>query len=913
MDIGISAQVNPGTVSASVSGTVSIGKEQKGQIILGAGVGVGLEKGQFIFPSLNIGVAFYDSPQDNREQKENRELSKAGLTQIREDAPSNDPQLMGEYLRTAIREGKLPQFQSTLENLEATVTGNTAAQKRATINRALWLHFNLVEQDARTSAQETVRVFPIRGGGIAIMGPNELLKALNLEPKRKIPIPIRLPIPFLTFVAKGRTMVVPYLPEGNTLAELTGRTDEEIDQLMEDNFYDPDYPAFDEMAARSGGLQLDVSGELEPDGSRKVGNMHMSLGTSLEDYNEEFENLGMSLVEGPHETLRLNFFENRLQGTVEIHADSKADPPIELIGARPDGAPATHDDIYLAFDRLEGELYIEVREMRLARPDEFGNTTRTIIHIKNNPRRTRHDIDRDDRGYLLGAVNRSFVEREEDSTARADHVWDSWEEAEANGVFERQEARTTVDEYKAAVTASDERMQRALKLEQPTPPEGRQADEPKLAKLAEDLMDNRAKAKRFKELSTMTFEGGEMNFANRPALARFISEHCKAEYPNGLNDNEMNYILNRLVVESFAQNQTNEKLLELQKWFTGQLSTALQATETLRSDPTTAALIAEKIVGNIDYTNLDRTKIGNGAEVLDKDKYGNPYGNDIYASVVVGSGVKGLRHMLSLAGIDKGDLMEVKTIEESLPDEATKVKYRAAMLELTSPIPKNRAELLRCPLGVKFAGLAPVLLGPEHSDKLAEMYEMNTAQLAATLAVDGPYKRVFEKFEQLIVDFRAMQKGDLGKIEWTNMDGLKFILRDNSEYWTGIYKKCGNPSLFVHESVSIMQVERFGSAGAEALQEGDYHTDRNIFEFFAYYSHTEYKKGKPKKKEREREKEWEPEEPEEEQPEGGKDPTRKQDLSDIRESLDSSDRGTDEGTAPADDNNPTGDEDPPPE
>jgi len=574
------------------------------------------------------------------------------------------------------------------------------------------------------------------------------------------------------------------------------------------------------------------------DGSTDRKLISTDLGRSIEDYNEAFKGSGISFGESPtykgqmyQEVLHMQFAQNRFLGTVELHVDDQTEPKIRVLRGDPSDSskPATLDNLYLSFDRMDGRLIIETREIQLARPDRFGNTTKTIITIKTNPERTRAEIERDDTGYLLCAHDKSVVEREESGAADQNNLL-TWEEAERLGVLKQISEMETPLEYIQAVNRARARMEKAISGPKKS---GENLETGKLDAFAETYFDENSEE--FKELSTMIIDGnGNLKESNRPALVTRLQSLALADKNIGreLNETELNYTINKLIVMSFHTYSNLEALKRtVERFFRPKLAALFEATEAVQ-DKTTAEKFANAIIKSIDFASLNLKTAKSVTEIS----------SDTYALTIVGTqGVEGLRGMVNLGSEKANIVVRTGNILENLQTDAEKKTYRAAILEMSSKLPEkqeNRGEayeFLRSPLALKLADYAPVLLGPTHSDSLAELYKIKSqGTLGSGLLQVPKFQKVYDTFRTLVEKFRDVQVTGKEYLAWENMDGYTFVLKDLTEYSAGVNRKCANPTLLIHEDFAIARLNgKIASVTAEAIQRAEYKSGTHIYELFA--------------------------------------------------------------------------------
>ncbi|EKD47708.1 MAG: hypothetical protein ACD_65C00324G0001 [uncultured bacterium] len=340
-------------------------------------------------------------------------------------------------------------------------------------------------------------------------------------------------------------------------------------------------------------------------------------------------------------------------------------------------------------------------------------------------------------------------------------------------------------------------------------------------------------SKEFKELSTMIIApDGTLREANRPALIAKLQELANADttIKRNLNETELNYTINRLIVLSFHQHKSPEALKKtVERFFRPKLTKLFEATKAV-TDTTTAESFANAIIDAIDFASLD-LETATSATTLE---------SDTYALTIVGTeGIEGLRGMVNLGSEKANIVVRTGNILEKI-SEGQRDTYKSAMLEMSSKLPgKNETrteayEFLRSPLAIKLADYASILLGPKHSDSLAELYKMKSPETIAALLATEKFRQVYDTFRALVDQFRDVQITGKEYMVWKNMDGYTFVLKDLTEYGAGVHKKCANPTLLVHEEFAIARLNgRIGSVTAEAVQRAEYKSGTHIYELFA--------------------------------------------------------------------------------
>ena len=832
-DVTVTPHVN--VLGASVTASAIYGREGKLQLGVGGSLGV-----SFIGlpPSVGAHVSLQDNAADSVEMRVEREMTRAQLDQIPDPA---------QYREASLREmRKLPQFQAAIEGID-----DPAVQ-----DEVLIYAYNMSKQQADYAGKEKF-VQPVRGLKVGFVTPDALLTVLfpNKSKLQSIKgtlshLPAVIPIAFIT-VTIGSTRVVPFITKENEIANLLGVTDPEIRRDIEqaareqkDRLLSANPSTF---MAESGRVQIDPeTGRMEVENRT----LNVDLGRGIDAYNEVFAESGITLARDErvderfeNRAFRLSFAKNMLRSTtVELHMDGQTEPETHLITGDPSDpeAPRTLDNLYLAFDRMQGNLTMEMRTINMGGVDEFGNTNKMVITIKTNPFRSNEDIQRDEASYLTLTADRSVREVARKGAAKRNGIL-SWDELKGEeGATHREEilSTKTPEAYEARLTASHERIRTAINGKTETATE-RLADG-NLSEFAKKIMPEISTE--FKGLSTMQIgPDGKLTGIDYADLTALINIKALADttIARELDTHEMNYIVNRLVVESFHQNRNPEALkATIDRFFQPQLEAMFVATNTIPDTDegkATAKEFASTIIASLNYEQLLTADL----ETQESNAGDIPRGASML-TIVGTNGISGLRQMLSMDKGTIGNLLNTSQPLERIPVEK-RPQFRQMALELSSALPEAKGEtFLRSPLAIKFAELAPILLGPDASDNLAKLYEMDQAQLNAVLPLE-PWKGVYAKFEELVKTFRDHQVSGDATMVWTNADGMNFVIRDTSDYWTGVYRKCANPGLIVNESFAIKPIQgTITLAQARALQGVDFATNKNLYDVYVGVALTEW-------------------------------------------------------------------------
>ncbi len=298
--------------------------------------------------------------------------------------------------------------------------------------------------------------------------------------------------------------------------------------------------------------------------------------------------------------------------------------------------------------------------------------------------------------------------------------------------------------------------------------------------------------KKYKRLSTIG--AGADTEALTAEIQKEFEKYHKAEKMPGeatLSTSELQLVLNDLMTKGFTEIEgkaDRQAAMESNLEFCRGILTKFFR-ETIKKLDTKGIKIKrppELLAGYI-IEELKRTDI-DGEKTMDLTK-------SMRVLAVVGTeGIKGMRGVLSYKQESKYGILHPQFYQPK-PEGSISSEIWHVITELLSPLETvDDKAFMESPLTMKMATHPGIffIMGEDDALKLAQCFK--------TKSVAPENKDAFEKFKKLVIEIREAQK-----------QGANFKILDNgvrisfkTEVGAGVYKKCGNSTLFFQEDIIVL-------------------------------------------------------------------------------------------------------------
>jgi hypothetical protein len=427
-----------------------------------------------------------------------------------------------------------------------------------------------------------------------------------------------------------------------------------------------------------------------------------------------------------------------------------------------------------------------------------GHTSMSIITIKRNPFRTRHQIEQEsDRfaykraGYPLQLrqgrslslmqqpdSSQNFLREEEfgRSEVGATTGLDSFAQTELSLTPVEAFNRADFDDFVAF--QSD-----ALRVAPDAPRQGFDANQ-----FAKSFIDSNPRE--YRALSTLGRES-----YNPQELTRRVQEFARSQELGELNVQELNTVMLSLARESFVQARKGRERQYLERHLEVAINNVFSP---IFSERREKLGLSEGDVSEM----LSRIRTDVLGTNLDDLKHADFESGTLFLSMVGSMNIRGLRGVPNYSSeLDVANgIINFNRYDPAAP--GVEGNLGKMFLELLSPIPQNDIEFMSAPLPLKLASSRTLylLMGREDSRKVVESF--------GSRRIDATHRAAFDRFRGLIQSIRDAQHRGGNFVRLDNGFEIAF----DTQVGMGVYDKCMNPTLAGFDNLRIYPPLRYGES-----------------------------------------------------------------------------------------------------
>lgn len=656
---------------------------------------------------------------------------------------------------------KIPQF----ENLVTQVDNDPSLQNSDVKAAVLVALYQMYKAEIDIKGTKDAKVSPFGGVVIGV-----------IEIGGVLPIPMA----GIEINVKGSTLIIPVVDRN--LPELKNISDAQIQEKIRQKLGKPIGEVVDGAVTLESTVVQTPNGKLinvTPSQKGEIVQNAAKIAQNLADFNREAAHIGVQLEERGASLYKMNFSSVN-NAFVEVHIDPKTQGKMGL-------RYGEGSDIFLSLNETNQNLIITREEFILPYNKE-GKNKIVMFTIKENPYRTRTQIQKEETGYLeysrdirgkKGAFLTPVQERRKGEGARQNNIRSAQED---NDYYEthRDAAEFAGEKYEKNLNDAYSATIDAFGVGPDT--KGEISDAEITAKVDAYLKKNPIAAR---QLSTRAY-----NLPNLIMNTGKVHEDYAALLKKIFGDQKLNSVqatvaLNHLIVETFQQTKGNDQFkADLKRFFEPMLKSIFAESSVVKEGKESADTLTRLFLEQLRLETLD---------IKDKKHTGEkvPAGMEVY-TVVGTKKITGLREMSNFTGDNRYEVLNMIDLTKAQP------ALRSAVLEMVSPIPAEDKAFLESPLGLELGFNAPILLGTKEAKLLASAKEKTGGLTEAEKAAVKTLRILAEKV-------RAAEERQISDIALVNSDGITFSLRIHVALKAGIYQRCGNPMFMGKETFTIVK------------------------------------------------------------------------------------------------------------